>query len=186
MIITMTGKPCSGKSTIAKLFCEKYGFESLDAGKLFKLEAKRRGMNITEFTALRLTDPSFDEEFDKRYAVIGKERINDDLFIESRVAWHFIPQSFKVFADIEEDVMVERLVGAEREGKERYDDPVEARKALISRMNTDRQVYKNTYNIDYLDLKNYDLVLDTSSKTPEQLVEILYEGYVRFCKKRKK
>ena len=50
MIITLTGKPCSGKGTVGKLFCEKYNFEFLSTGQIFReLTAKHKYKSILEF-----------------------------------------------------------------------------------------------------------------------------------------
>ena len=43
MIITITGKPCSGKGTAAKAFCKEYGFEYVCTGDMFRSIAKEMG-----------------------------------------------------------------------------------------------------------------------------------------------
>ena len=43
MIITITGKPCSGKGTVSKLFCEKFGFKYICTGDIFREYAKKLG-----------------------------------------------------------------------------------------------------------------------------------------------
>ena len=121
MIITITGKPCSGKGTLSNAFAKKYGFSIFKAGDLFKAEAARRGMSAAEFSVYRVNDPSFDYEIDKQFVPMGIEKANENIIIESRVAWHFIPHSFKVFLDIDDEVMIERLLNSDRTGKEKYE-----------------------------------------------------------------
>lgn len=60
MIITITGMPCSGKSSIAKMIAEKHGFRRIGVGDMFKDEAKSRGLSAEEFNALCMKDPSYD------------------------------------------------------------------------------------------------------------------------------
>ena len=43
MIITITGKPCSGKGTVSKIFCDKYGFEYICTGDMQRELAKKYG-----------------------------------------------------------------------------------------------------------------------------------------------
>lgn len=184
MIITITGMPCSGKSTVSEIFAQKHGFEMLDMGQLFKAEAARLGLSSAQFSAYRTKDPKFDIKMDKNLIPLGKKRKDDNLIISSRVAWHFIPNSFKVFVDINEDVMVQRLLDSNRTGKEQYSSQKAARDALMQRMNDDANVYKNTYGIDIMDKSNYDFVLNTSYNTPEELADILWQEYQNFLKKR--
>ena len=50
MIITITGKPCSGKGTVAKEFCKTYNFEYICTGDMFREHAKKLGYdNILTF-----------------------------------------------------------------------------------------------------------------------------------------
>ena len=49
MLITITGKPCSGKSTVGKILEEKFGYRRIGVGDMFKAEAARRGMSAEEF-----------------------------------------------------------------------------------------------------------------------------------------
>ena len=65
MLMTITGRPCTGKSTLAKVFSDKYGFKVFSFGAMFKAEAQKRGLSDAEFSALRVSDPSFDFYIDK-------------------------------------------------------------------------------------------------------------------------
>jgi len=40
-------------------------------------------------------------------------------------------------------------------------------------LENERIVYKNYYNIDIKDTSIYDIVIDSSSKSPEEIVEII-------------
>ena len=51
MIITISGKPCSGKSTMAEIFCKKYNFDRVYAGAIFKDEAKKMGLSAMELAS---------------------------------------------------------------------------------------------------------------------------------------
>lgn len=184
MHISLTGKPCSGKSTVAKILAEKYGFQIIGWGDVFKAEAKRRGMNAEEFNAFCLKDPSFDYYMDKETERLAKALKGQKIIFDSRLAWHFAPKSFKVFVDISEDEMGKRLAGSDRSGKEKIDDAEEAKLHLINRFNLENQRYMKLYGVDNLNPKNYDLVLDSTSKTPEELADELYEACLKYYKKK--
>lgn len=181
MIITISGKPCSGKSTIARGLVDKYGFERISVGDIFKEEAKKRNMSSEEFNAFLMNNPDFDYVLDQHTAQIGKEREGEKVIFDSRCAWHFVPKSFKVFVDLDEDEMTKRLVNSDREGKEKYTDPQEAKRSLLNRRRLENERYKKIYNIDIEDLSNFDYVLNSSNKTPDELVEELWTAYNEFC-----
>ena len=62
MIITITGKPCSGKSAVIDYMTSKYGFEKFSAGAIFRRIATERGVDILELN--RLCDTSIDKLVD--------------------------------------------------------------------------------------------------------------------------
>ncbi len=183
MVITLNGKPCSGKSTIAKLLQEKYEFTRISMGDMFKAEAKKRGMNAEEFTAYRLQDPSFDIFMDSQIPNFIAEQQADNIILESRVAWHFMPDAFNVFIDVDDNTMAERLVNSDRTGREKYTDLAEAKRSTTNRWEMELEVYKKTYNIDCANFSNYDLVIDSSHKTPEEIVEEILEKSKEYYKK---
>ena len=183
MIISLTGKPCSGKSTIAKILEQKYGFRRIGVGDIFKAEAAKRGMSAEEFNAFCIKDPAYDFFIDKETQRLGKELEGQNIVFDSRLAWHFVPKSFKVFVDLSIEEMTNRLVNSDREGKEKITDARAARASLLNRLKLENERYKQIYGIDCLNMQNYDFVLDSSTKTPEELADKLYEAYIKFLQK---
>lgn len=186
MIITITGKPCSGKSTIANILVNKHGFKRIGVGDLFKEEANRRGMSAEEFNAFCMKNPEYDFFIDQQSAKLGKELEGQRVIFDSRLAWHFVPKSFKVFVNLNEEEMANRLVNSQREGKEKYDDMQEAKRSLLNRHKLELERYKKIYGIDNADLNNFDFVIDSFGKTPEELADIVYEQYLNFCENQNK
>ena len=99
MIISISGFPGSGKSTVAKILYEKLGFERIYMGAILRKIADQKGINILELIKEAETDSSIDEETDEYVADLGKNK--DNFIIESRTAFHFIPDSFKVFLKVD-------------------------------------------------------------------------------------
>jgi len=185
MIITITGKPCSGKSTIAKILVEQHGFKRIGIGDMFKEEAKRLGLSAEEFNRLCMTDPSFDYKIDEQSATLGKKYLGQKYIFDSRLAWHFVPESFKVFVDLDEDEMARRLVDSDREGKEKYSTLEAAKQTLKNRQSLEVERYKKIYNLDLSDMVNFDLIIDSSNKTPQQLADEVWTYYQAFCKQKR-
>ena len=99
MNITITGNLGSGKSSIGKILKEK-GYEIVSTGNIFRQLAMDKGLSVEEFNrqvneATRNGDRSVDKMIDDTTAKIGRER--DNIMFDSRLAWHFVPDSFKVF-----------------------------------------------------------------------------------------
>lgn len=182
MIITITGKPCCGKSTMAEIFTKKYGFERIYAGAIFKEEAKKMGLNVMELCS---SDKAIeiDCRVDEYLKNIYDTRFDENLLIESRTSWSFMPKAFNVFIDVEDDIMAKRLLNSDRTGKEKVENIEEAKNNVKTRFEADCKRYKKIYNIDCKNMNNYDLVIDNSYLTPEETADKIYEEYLRYTKK---
>ena len=178
MIITMTGKPCSGKSVVIAYLMEKYGFTRFSGGDIFRRIATERGIDVLELN--RQNDTSIDKLVDDEIVEIGKRDIDKDIIFDSRTAWHFIPASFKVFLDIDVEEQIRRLVNSGRTTEIVDLSHDEAKKALEERWNLENKRYKELYNFDNTDTSNYDCVIDTSSATVEEVAEKIYSEYQKF------
>lgn len=177
MIISLTGKPCSGKSTVAQVLKDKYGFKIYSVGEMFKEEASKRNMSAEEFNKFLMSDPKYDNFLDDKTKELGILWKNEDVVFDSRLAWHFIPHSFKVFLDLDDEEMAKRLTNSNRVGREKYDNIEDARKTLMERFNAENKRYQKFYGIDNLNLKNYDFVISSKNKTPDEIADEIYNAY---------
>lgn len=181
MIITLTGKPCCGKSTTAEIFCRKYNFERIYAGAIFKEKAREMGISTAELCSSEKCI-EIDYEVDNFLKSIYETRINDNLIIESRTSWSFMPKAFNVFIDVDDLTMAERLFNSDRTGKEKPKSLEDAMFQCTVRYNADVSRYKKIYNIDCDNMENYNLVINNSNLTPEETADKIYEEYLKFIK----
>lgn len=184
MIISITGKPCSGKGTVSKIICNNHNFEYICTGDIFRNFTKEFGFaNILEFQqSEKVYD--IDKLVDNKTIEIGKTRLKDNIVFDSRLAWHFIPKSYKVFVDVSWDEAANRLISANR-SSEQVSNIIEAKNTLINRWEVENKRYSELYNINNLDLNNYDLVVSSDNKTPEEVAEEIYSNYLKFIKNSK-
>lgn len=166
MILTISGVPGSGKTSVAKILSEKLGFPFYSIGGLRAKMAEKRGLTLDELNALGLRDHTTDTEVDDYQRELG--RTSDNFIIEGRLSWHFIPQSFKIFLDCNLDEAAKRIFIARRTKDDRSDEPLYAspedtREKLVQRLASDKLRYTTIYGLDYQDGQHYDLVLDTSA-----------------------
>ncbi len=183
MIITITGKPCSGKGTISKIFCEKYKFDYICVGDIMREFAKKEGYNdFINFNNNTDLIKKYDKLVDEKTREIGIERANENIVFDSRLAWHFIPNSFKVFIDVDWTIAGERLISANRE-TEKVSNIDEAIAHLQHRWETENLRYTMLYNLNNLNLDNYDFVISSDNLSPEELADKIFNEYTKFLKK---
>jgi len=168
MIVTISGKAGSGKSTVAKLLAKKLKLEHYSIGDFMREMAKQRKISLLELSKRAEKDKSIDKELDKRQIQLGKR---DNFVIDSRLAAFFIPQSdFKVFLDCNDKVRAERILKDERE-IEKGKDAKGMINEIKRREESERKRYKEYYGVDCYDKELYDLVVDTSKLSVSEVVE---------------
>lgn len=172
MIVSISGTPGSGKSTIAKRLAQELGFKRYYMGGMRRQAAKERGMTLEEYNRLGEEDPSTDLEVDRFQEELG--RTEDDFVIEGRTSFHFIPHSFKVFLDVDLREAARRILHdeAQDERNEEVGMGVEEKaRNLEERMASDERRYQKYFDIRCYDKEHYDLVIDTTRLTPDEVFE---------------
>ena len=182
MIITMTGRPCSGKSAAIAYLMKNYGFTRFSGGDIFRRIATERGIDILELN--RKQDTSIDKLVDEEITRLGERDLEKDIIFDSRTAWHFIPKSFKVFLDIETNEQVRRMLNSGRTDEIIDLTEEEAKASLQERWNLENERYMMLYGVDNNNPKAYDLVVDTTNLTIEEVGEKIITAYKEFLKTR--
>ncbi|MBU2576742.1 MAG: cytidylate kinase family protein [Nanoarchaeota archaeon] len=168
MKITVSGIVGSGKSTIAKMLAEKLGIEYFSVGKIMRDMAVERGLTMQEFTEVAKGDKEIDFELDNRQKALNSSGGN--FVMDSRLGFHFISDSFKVFLKVDLSEAAKRIHGSAREG-EKYFGVEEALEYLEKRILAEKIRYKQCYDIDFPCEEKFDLVIDTTKKNPEEIVK---------------
>jgi len=167
MIISLSGTPGSGKSTIAKFLEKKLKWPRYYMGGLMRQYAKEHNMTLEKLNELCLKDSKVDKEVDLYQSKLGKE--HDNFVIEGRTSWHFIPKSLKIFVYVDPEEAAKRIFKDSTERNERkYHSVEEMKHAILERMDNDSARYKKYYNIEVYNPENYDVVIDTTGLTIEQ------------------
>ena len=172
MIITISGKPGSGKSTVAKAIAEKLGLKHYSMGDLQREIAKEKGITINELGKLEEKSDEIDKKIEGKQIKLGKEE--SDFIIDSRLGYHFIPDSIKIFLDVDTEESIERIKRHSRK-EEKYESEDEAKEQLLRRIESEKTRFKKYYNLDFLNMDNYDLVIDTSNIDKDNVVKKIIE-----------
>jgi CMP/dCMP kinase len=175
--ISITGDLGSGKSTVCRYLKEKYGFNVYSIGVIQRSLAEKYNMSTYEFNKYMESHPEIDEEIDTDLTAIGRR--NENMVLDSRMAWHFVPDSFKVYLTVDIDTAAKRVTDDRRGSVECYSDPDDAKCKLLARKSSENLRYKTKYNVDCTDLANFDLVIDTSHITPQEVADTIISKLVR-------
>jgi predicted cytidylate kinase len=129
--------------------------------------AEKRGMHFAHFSKVAENNPAIDKELDDMQKELGKQ---DNLVMDSRIGFYFIPNSYKIFLKASSDEAAKRIFNAKRHGED-YKDLNDAKKFIIKRMNSEKKRYKKYYGIDFPNEKDFDLVIDTTDMSINEVVE---------------
>ena len=164
MKITIFGNPGTGKTTVGKLLASRLGFEFKSSGNMFRDMAAELGITVEELDVRSLHDSQYDIKLDEMVAEYGKA--HDNFIFESRLAWHFIPDSIKLALVCEENEAARRV--AEREGISQE----KAKENNSLRLATYAQRYPVCYpGLHYPPTKeDFSLTIDVTAILPDEIV----------------
>ena len=177
-IITIAGSPGSGKSSTARTLATALGFEHYSSGDLFRQLAVQRGESV-EATNI---SAEIQRDIDVKVDTLLQEmyRTADRLVIDSRMAWHWMPLSFKVFLLLDAETAAQRIFGhLQREGRisEDASSIEEVRKSIDRRFDSEQKRYRALYGVNFTDPSNFDLVVDTKQNGLETVTGMVASAY---------
>ena len=165
MLLSMSGLPGSGTTTVSKLLAKHYGVDLVNAGDVFRGLAKEHGMTLVEFGKLAESDASIDVKIDERQKEIANA--TDNIILEGRLAGHMSENALKVWIKAPINVRVKRISGREDTS---FDVMLDA---TIKREASEAVRYKEIYDIDIDNISIYDLVIDSGKWDQFQIMKIL-------------
>ncbi len=177
MQISITGKLGSGKSTVCKMIRDRYDYEIFSTGAIQREVAREMGISTLELNKRMKQDHSLDTRIDEATTRLSRERRDCRLIFDSRMAWHFAEDTFKIFLTVDPTVAAQRVMANPRDSEERYRSVEEARDKLVERSRVEQSRFRELYGVDYSDYGNYNLVVDSSARTPEEIVDIIWEAF---------
>ena len=184
-IITLTGKPGSGKSSTADRVAELLGYTRYSSGHMVREILQKQGMTLAEYNQKAKRDHALDTRVDEKLRSLREAK---DIVIDARLGFYWIPESFKVYLDLDIDVATARIFkdSISNQGRiksgERTPDLATASEAVHKRMREEQQRFRRLYNIDPFNTSRFDLVIDTSRHSPETVALTVYDTYRKWLK----
>ena len=134
--------------------------------------AAKRGVDILKLNVIAESDETIDYTIDSWAKKLGKTE--DNFVIDSRLAFHFIPHSFKVFLTADLPARAKRIFQDKRT-TEQHTTLTALKKFMKEREASELKRYMKLYGVDYYDVKNYNLVIDTTKKSVSEAVEMILD-----------
>lgn len=176
--ITIAGDLGSGKSTVANHLINNINYRIESAGLIFRRLAEEHGMTAKEFNQFIESNPKYDNMVDDAIKEMGSKEEN--IIFDSRLAWFFVPKSFKIYMYVDVDTATERIFNDKGRVSESYSDMATAKKEIIERRQSEVLRYKTFYNADINNFKNYDFIIDTSHASKEEVNDLVLDSFRLF------
>ena len=95
--------------------------------------------------------------------------------------WYAVPYSFKVYLKGDIDVAVKRaLEDNARKNTESYSTIEEAKEKILYRHKEETKRWIEEYGVNRDDMSNYDLVVDTTKITPQEVGNQVIQAYKKW------
>ncbi len=176
VVIAFSGLPGTGSSTAGRLLAESLGVEFFSVGAYnkehAKIVAKKDVEKETEKAVVmwKIGESKL-KEFHLGSDEIARQKAKKgNIVIEGKLAIRMIKGlcDFSVWIKAPVDVRARRISGRDGTIFE------EAKKMLVEKEKLETENWLRIYDFDYHDQeKEADIVIDTSDKTPEQIVDMI-------------
>lgn len=182
--ITITGDLGSGKSSVAKALCKMLDFKYFSTGGIQRQIGKEHGMNTLELNYFSEKNLDIDKYIDDFVIRLNDEE--DSFAIDSRMAWHFIRNSFKIYLTVNPIVAAKRVIADnQRDSEPIVEDIYEKSLNLLERRSAEDKRFKSIYGVDCGNLNNYDLVIDTTHSSVQEIATLIFQLFTAFSDKSK-
>ncbi len=174
-IITITGDVGSGKSTIGKIAADSLGYKHISTGTILRGIADQRGQTIIQMNEDIVNESEIDKEIDSYIQRIGSKE--NKLVLDSRMAWHFAKNGFKVYVTVDPYVGAQRVIKDNR-SDEVHHDLVDAVKNNLKRKSLEDKRFFALYGVRCDDFQNFDIVIDSTWIEAKQVADVVVEEYM--------
>jgi cytidylate kinase len=179
-IITISGKPGSGKSSTADRVAELLGYTRHSSGDMVRRILAEKHMTLEAYNAQADTDHDLDSKVDE---ALRELRDEEDIVVDSRLGFYWIPESFKVYLDLDLDLATARIFKDTVSNSMRSDVGTnaaslpEVSRQVRERMLGEQSRFKRLYGVDPYDTSHFDFIIDTSRQNPQSVSIAVFDAY---------
>ncbi len=181
-IISLAGDLAAGKGTVSDILIKELNYGIYRNGEYARKLARDMKLDITSFNAFLAEHPEIDLQIEKSAAEYARE--HDNFIIDARLGWYAVPESYKVYLKVDIDVAAQRAFNdPNRKSTESFETVEEQKADMIRRYKMENERYWKLYHVHKEDMSNYDLVIDTTKLTPEEIANQIIEKYKEWLNK---
>lgn len=178
-IITISGKPGSGKSSTADRAAELLGYTRHSSGDMVRKYVAKHNITLEAYNDQAHQDHDLDAVVDEE---LRKLREKKDIVIDSRLGFYWIPESFKVYLDLDLDTATARIFkDATSKARSSVGESSTSLGTVAAqvrnRMNVEQRRFKAMYGVDPFNTGNFDLIVDTSRNDPQSVAISVFDNY---------
>jgi len=179
-IITISGKPGSGKSSTADKVAELLGYTRHSSGDLVRRILSQNHMTLEEYNAQADSNHDLDAQVDEELRSL---RDKADIVVDSRLGFYWIPESFKVYLDLDLDLATARIFKDTVSNNMRadvgtsVDSLPEVSRQVRERMLNEQERFRRLYGVDPYDKSHFDFIIDTSRQNPQSVAVAVFDSY---------
>ncbi|DAC30855.1 MAG TPA: hypothetical protein D7H74_01835 [Candidatus Poseidoniales archaeon] len=170
LIMTVSGKPGSGTSTLVDLLCKNRGLNSVNGGDIFRQEAQRRKLSVEDFSRLCKEDFEVDRSLDDALKEMISSKEGPSI-VESRLSgwWAYLASidCLRIWIEVSDEERARRILS--REGGN-FDDVLESSQR---RNSDDMERYQELYGIDLDDMSPYNMIIDADNLDALEVLEMV-------------
>jgi cytidylate kinase len=174
MIITISGVPGAGATTVAESLAKRLKYKLVTVGELHKRLAEEEGIASSEFEKAWIKGMKSPHEwklFHNRLDQMQKDlaRKHKNLVVNGKLSAFQIP-----WADLKILLVAPLEVRAKRVAEREKITKAKALKSIKEREELERKEWRNIYGFDYVQDKDvYDFVINTSHWNSEHIAELI-------------
>jgi len=179
-IITISGKPGSGKSSTADRVAELLGYTRFSAGDMVRNIITQKGLTLEEYNRQAEEDHELDSLIDEKLRSL---RNKNDIVVDSRLGFYWIPESFKVYLDLDLDLATARIFKDAVSNAMRSKVGTHATslkdvsRQVRERMLAEQTRFRTLYGVDPYDKSHFDFVIDTSRQNLQSVAIAIFDAY---------
>lgn len=182
-IITLSGKPGSGKSSTSDKVAEMLNYTRHSSGDMVRQLLKKHHLTLAQYNERAKNDHGLDDQVDH---MLRELRDSQDIVVDSRLGFYWIPESFKVYLDLDMEVATARIYKDAVSNTNRSDagegtaSLIEVSRQVKARMQNEQNRFRTLYHVDPYDTAYFDLVIDTSRHSPQTVALTVFDTYKKW------
>ena len=177
--ISIAGEPGTGKTTARNRLQQKLGYPVHNNGEYGRALCEKMGYPFKDYEKFMKDFPQMDQVIDESCVQAAYD--NTNLIIDARLGWHFVPNSFKVFLTCDLPEAARRIFN-DTERNESYSSLEECETIAKKRFDDENARFMEKYGVSNATRSQFDLVVDTTHLSKEEVVDEILKGYEAWLK----